>query len=184
MTPVTEELFEKYKLDNDSVNEFYDLFDTVPLLKSMASKDRPYAKDLPRENGKITVDLTNPHILEDMDYFRQAALHFKKTGRYTDFYPTKLKSSDYYKFWKEEERRCKEGYVRESDGEWITGYHYFYLNYTPIMITRESDTTKEVDDISTVEAERIQEFPFMWDGDYLYFHYIDKPESLVSLALS
>ena len=174
MTPVTEELFEKYKLDNDSVNEFYDLFDTVPLLKSMASKDRVYAKDLPRENGKITVDLTNPHILEDMDYFRQAALHFKKTGRYTDFYPTKLKSSDYYKFWKEEERRCKEGYVRESDGEWITGYHYFYLNYTPIMITRESDTTKEIDDISTVEAERVQEFPFMWDGDYLYFHYIEQ----------
>lgn len=175
MTPITEELFKKYKLDKDSINEFYNLFDTIPLLNRMSASNRKKAKDLERDKkGKIKVDITNPHILEDMDYFRQAAIHFKRYGRYTNHYPTKLKSSDYYKFWVEEARRCKEGYVRESDGEWITGYHYFYLNYTPIMITRESDATQDVDDLSMVEAERIQEFPYMWDGDYLYFHYIEQ----------
>ena len=40
-----------------------------------------YAKDLPRDNkGRIIVDITHPHILEDMDYFRPTALHYQKHG--------------------------------------------------------------------------------------------------------
>ena len=66
--------------------QFDEFMATVPYLQWLASPDRPRAKDLPRdENGRIIVDVTHPHILEDMDYFRPAALHYMETGRYCDF---------------------------------------------------------------------------------------------------
>jgi hypothetical protein len=43
----------------------------------MVSPDRKRAKDMPKDsNGKIIVDVTHPHILEDMDYFRPSAIHY------------------------------------------------------------------------------------------------------------
>jgi hypothetical protein len=37
----------------------------------MISPNRPYVKDLPRDNkGRAIVDITNPPIIEDADYFR------------------------------------------------------------------------------------------------------------------
>jgi hypothetical protein len=41
------------------------------------------------------------------------------------------------KWLQEEVRRCWYGYVRESDGEWVTGNMYFYLNYYRMEITEE-----------------------------------------------
>lgn len=65
-------------LVSDEVREqFMEFLNTVPYIQNLVSKDRKYARDLPRDNdGKIIVDITHPHILEDMDYFRPAALHF------------------------------------------------------------------------------------------------------------
>jgi hypothetical protein len=40
-------------------------------------------------------------------------------------------TQEYFSFWDEEQRRCTEGYTAE-DGDYITGYNYFYLNYCPI----------------------------------------------------
>lgn len=128
------------EIPEEVVNEFYDCIRNIPFVKSLISKDRKRAKDLPRdEEGKIIVDLAEPHILEDMDYFRPAALHYKKTGRYTDLKPNSNPNSMYMKWLKEEIRRCWYGYVRESDGEWVTGNMYFYLNYHMIEITDNSD---------------------------------------------
>lgn len=56
---------------------FYDFITNVPYIKSLVSPDRPYAKDCPRDNeGRIIVDLTNPPIITDTDYFRPAAIHY------------------------------------------------------------------------------------------------------------
>jgi hypothetical protein len=108
----------------------------VPFIRNLISPDRKYARDLPRDKkGRIIVDLVHPHILEDMDYFRPSALHYIKYGRYTDLRPNSNPNSEYGKWIREEIRRCWEGYVRESDGEWVTGYMYFYLNYVPMMVT-------------------------------------------------
>ena len=66
-------------------DNFYDFLDNVPIIRYMVSPNRPRAKDLPRdEEGKIIVDITKPHILEDMDYFRPSALHYMKYGTYTN----------------------------------------------------------------------------------------------------
>ena len=154
------------KLPDEIKEQFYDFINNVPFIKTLISPERKRACDLPRdEEGKIIIDVTKPHILEDMDYFRPTALHYKKTGRMTDLRPNANPNSEYGKWIREEVRRCYEGYVRESDGEWITGDYYFFLNYCPMLISRKSNGKK---------ADRVIDFPSVWDGHYLKFHYINQ----------
>ena len=119
--------FDKLLLENapDEIRlQYDDLTNNVPFINWMLG-ERPRAKDLPRdEYGKIIVDVTKPHILEDMDYFRPTAIHYQKTGKLCDFKPNGNPNSDYGAWVREETRRCLEGYVRQSDGEWITGDYY------------------------------------------------------------
>jgi len=145
---------------------------TIPLIRWVISDSsvRGYAKDRDRDDdGKIIVDVTKPHILEDMDFFRERALYFEKHGKYTDIHPSKNPFSEYAKFWREEKRRFKEGLVRPSDGEWIPGYFYFYLNYSPIWQVRKVGKGK-----GRTKGERIRTFPKPYLGDYLFFHYMDQ----------
>lgn len=164
-TPITKSLLDQYP---ESVQEqFLDFIDTVPLLKWMISPNRPRAKDLPRDDkGRIIVDITHPHILEDMDYFRPAAKFFEQNGCYSLLKPNANPNSEYGKWFSEEIRRCREGYVRESDGEWITGQMYWYMNYCQIMLNRKSDT-------SGVYL-RVEDFPDFWEGIYYRFHYLEQ----------
>lgn len=64
------------------------------------------------------------------DKFRSSAIKFKETGRYCA-YP--IGTSEYTQFWDEEKRRCLEGYTA-PDGDYISGYNYFYLNYCPTNV--------------------------------------------------
>ena len=163
-TPITKELLDKYP--SEVQEQFLDFIDTVPLLKWMIG-ERPRAKDIPKDSeGKIIVDITHPHILEDMDYFRPAALFFKENGCYSLLKPNANPNSEYGKWFREEIRRCREGYVRESDGEWITGQMYWFLNYCPIMLNRKSET-------SGIYI-RTEDFPDFWEGIYYRFHYWDQ----------
>lgn len=172
-TNITEELLSG--LDAEHREKFYEYIEKIPMISRLVRADRKFARDLEKDsNGRIIVDLSNPHILEDMDYFREAALTFQRTGKYTQLYPNRNPQSEYAKFWKEERRRCLEGYVRESDGEWISGYNYFYWNYAPIMkvvqVGEESEDGK-------VRSERVHDFANPWDSDYWYFHYIEQGEA-------
>ena len=116
-------------------DQFWDCIASIPYIRELISADRKFARDIERDGeGKIIVDITKPHILEDMDYFRPSALHFKETGRFTDLMPNANPNSEYGKWIREEIRRCWDGYVRPSDGEWITGDYYFFLNYCPIQV--------------------------------------------------
>lgn len=154
------------KLPDEVREQFFDFINNVPFIQTLVAKDRKRACDLERdESGKIIVDITKPHILEDMDYFRPTALHYKKTGRMTDLRPNPNPNSEYGKWIREEVRRCYEGYVRPSDGEWITGDYYFFLNYCPMLISKKSNGKK---------ANRVIDFPSVWDGHYLKFHYINQ----------
>lgn len=153
--------------------DIIEFISAVPFAHALISRHRKRAIDLPKDNfGRIIVDLTNPHTLENMDFFRERALYFQQHGVYTHLYPNEHPQSEYMQFWLEEKRRCTEGYVRESDGEWITGYHYWYLNYCPIEIAVSEDD--ENDSQETVASERITELPSVWDGDYIYFHYLEQ----------
>jgi hypothetical protein len=166
-------------LDDKSIGEFHEILEKIILAKNMISPTRRKALDIPKDKkGRIIVDLENLHVLENMEYFIEAANHFRKFKCYTRLYPNSNPNSEYKKFWDEEKRRCIEGYIRESDGEWIPGYYYFYLNYSPILKVEETEDLSDIIDNldSGIRADRVEDFPDIWDGDYLFFHYIEQSE--------
>ncbi len=166
-TQITEELLSQYP--QEIQDSFMEYITTVPFIRNLISPKRQYAKDRPRDSqGRIIVDLANPHILENMDYFRPAAKHFEKYGVYTNLKPNKNPNSPYGRWIREEIKRCWEGYVRPSDGEWVTGYMYFYLNYVPMMVTKASK------DPNKKRASRVEGFPEFWEATYWRSHYIDQ----------
>ena len=105
------------------------------------------------------------------DKFRQAALFYKEHGSYT---LAPRGTTDYIQYWERETDRCLNGYVA-PDGDAITGYHYFYLNYSPIMILKETEYTDRYG-VKRTKRERIFDFPNFWDSDYYYFHAIEEAE--------
>ena len=181
-------------IENDSVRaDVINAIEEIPFLFNLAKVgrkklssykrwDSPYdhSDRIEDPKGRIEVDITEPHELVDMDYFRERALYFQKHGVYCHITPNRYQGSRYMKFWREEQRRCRDGYVRESDGEWITGYHYWYLNYSPIQITEDAKPIKKGSKRKNTgemrKAERKRDFPKMWDSDYLWFHYLEKAE--------
>lgn len=162
-TELTEELMNT--LPQEVQEQLLETLTTVEFVKRLISPNRPYARDLPRdEKGRIIVDITNPHIIEDADYFRQPALHFLKYGCYTFLKPNSNPNSEFRRYWDEEKRRCYEGYVRESDGEWVTGFNYWFMNYCPMMVNKLIEGRKK--------AIRTEAFPFFFEGIYWRFHYL------------
>lgn len=168
-TQIPQEVFDA--LPKDTIERFMDIIEGVPFIRWMVSPDRPRAKDLPRDDkGRIVVDVTKPHILEDMDYFRPMAIAYEKSSDdddkkcYTPLKPNGNPNSEYMKLWNREIDRIWNGMVRESDGEWIPGILYFYWNYTRIMFTNIIDGTEK--------GDRVESFPEPWDSTYLWAHYI------------
>lgn len=164
-TQLTDEFIASLK--EEERNDLFDMINNVEFIKRLISPDRKYAKDLGRDSkGRILVDLCNPHILTDMSYFTASARHFKKHGCYTKLMPNPNPQSEYMQWLKREVSRCWDGMVRESDGEWITGDMYFYLNYFPIIQAKTIEGTKQ--------ADRVVDFPRMWEGVYWRFHYMNQ----------
>lgn len=164
-TPLTDELLES--LPQEVRDQLLDIINNVEFVRRLIAPDRQYAKDRPRDDkGRIIIDLANPHIVENIDYFRPTAIHYQKYGCFTNLRPNANPNSEYGKWIREEKRRCWEGYVRESDGEWVTGYMYWFLNYSPIMLSKIIKGTKR--------ANRVEDFPEFWEGIYWRFHYMEQ----------
>ena len=196
-TELTAELLEA--LPNDVVEQLAEYIEAVPLIQWLIQpeskrgyiKDKPYMLDIDDavdKRGRREIDITKPHILEDMDYFRQPAKFFEENGCYTYITPSANPNSDYYKFWKEEVKKWKYGVVR-PDGEWVSGQLYFYWNYSPIWLVelQERRLTDEewLTKILTWEGEgkkkkkkqrgeRVRKFAKPWLGDYLFYHYMEQ----------
>lgn len=171
-TKLTEEL--RKSLHKEVWGELTEFLDSVKFIDWLIQPEeiRGYASDRPRDDkGRIIVDITKPHILNDMNYFRERALFFEKHGKYTHIRPNPNPKSEYAQFWKKELYKWKYGVVRESDGEWIPGGFYFYLNYSPIWINTEASKGA---DGKKVRGIRKKHFPNVWLGDYLFFHYLEQ----------
>ena len=109
--------------------------------------------------------------IKNTDKFRQSAIFFQEHGCYT---LAPRGTTDYKKFWDQETERCLNGYVA-PDGDPITGYHYFYLNYSPIMKLDEVEYKDKYGNTRT-RRERILGFPRFYDYDYYYFNAIEEAE--------
>ena len=126
-----------YDQPQEIQEQFFDYINNVPFIQWMISKDRPHAKDLPRdERGRIIFDVVHPPILDDMDYFREAAISYKTNGVYSQLRPNPNPNSEFKKYWDKVLDRSWNYMLRESDGMWIPGDMYFYLNFDPIIQTK------------------------------------------------
>ena len=176
-TPITEELLSPYP---DEVREqFMDAISTIPLIQNLISPSRPAIETLPRDSqGRAIIDITNPPTFEDADWFRQPALFFLKNGCYTFLRPNSNPNSEYRKYWDREIDRCYNGLLRETDGMYIPGYLYWFLNYCPMMINKYKEGQKK--------AIRTEGFAYFFEGIWWRYLYLknarDKGHHAVELA--
>lgn len=176
-TPITEELLSPYP---DEVREqFMDAISTIPLIQNLISPSRPAIETLPRDSqGRAIIDITNPPTFEDVDWFRQPALFFLKNGCYTFLRPNSNPNSEYRKYWDREIDRCYNGLLRETDGMYIPGYLYWFLNYCPMMINKYKEGQKK--------AIRTEGFAYFFEGIWWRYLYLknarDKGHHAVELA--
>ena len=186
-TQLTEEL--EKKVGPKVWGQLIDFIETVPFINWLIAPEhvRGYAKDRTKysdlsdndpkklyKDARIIVDITKPHILEDMDFFRERAIYFQKHGVYTHIPKNSNSRSEYANFWKEELRRWKYGLVRESDGEWIPGGLYYYWNYSQIWMV-EKALDEHGNEIEK-KGERKHDFPRPYLGDYLFYHYLEQAQ--------
>lgn len=163
-TPITRELLSKYP--DEVVEQFMDFISTVPFIQNLISPSRPKIEELPRDKyNRAVIDITNPPIYKDADYFRQSALYFLKEGVYTKLIPNPNPNSEYRRFWDREIDRCYNGLLRESDGMWIPGYLYWFLNYCPMMINEYQKGKKK--------AIRKEGFGLFFEGIWLRYLYLN-----------
>lgn len=176
-TPLNEKL--KNSVPKEVWDDILEYTTSVKFISNLISPNRGYIKDVPvmtyinsdgeiveYEDGRKNIDISNPHILEDINYFREKAIFFQKTGKYTNITPNPNPKSDYAQFWRDELHKWKVGVVR-PDGEWIPGLLYHYWNYAPIPLVELTEDTK-----GTKEGERVRDFAKPWLGDYLFYHYV------------
>lgn len=105
------------------------------------------------------------------DKFRQAAIFFQAHGEYC-LYPEN--TTEYIKFWDEETHRCLYGYTAK-DGDYISGYNYFYLNYAPIQAVFQQEYKNSVGQVCKQEV-RDTHFAAFYDYDYYYFNAVEEAE--------
>lgn len=97
----------------------------------------------------------------DSSVFRQEAIKFLEKGYYTE---APYGTPEWLDYWKEQLRRCIEGY--EVEGQKITGHHYCYLNFAQIERVEYRDGDEDDEEAL---ANKITSFPDFWDGDYNFF---------------
>lgn len=145
--------------------QFWDFLNNVPFIRWMVSPNRPMISELPRDDeGKAIIDITKPPILEGSEYFRQAAIAWQNHPhhKYTNLKPNANPNSEFGKYIREERRRGWEGLVNPDTGMWVTGDHYWLLNYCPMHLVVKRDDGLEM---------RTTRHPKFWDGQFLVYHY-------------
>jgi hypothetical protein len=112
-------------------------------------------------------------IFENTDKFRQAAIHFQQYGYYTS---APKGTSAFKEYWDQERNRCLHGFVAE-DGERISGYNYFYLNYCQILLIKEVEVVN-ADGKKVLKLVKTRDFPRFYDFDKYFFDTVEECERL------
>lgn len=110
-------------------------------------------------------------MFKNTDKFREVAIEYTETGRFCQYPVNFHRNSQYMKFWREQKKRSLQGYT--VDGITITGYHYFYLNFSPIYIVKY-DQNSVSSEHGKIVGERVLDFPKFWDSDYDYYWYVEE----------
>lgn len=97
-------------------------------------------------------------------WFTEARDTFKRTGHYCSY---RFKSKPYNDYWKEQYRRCRDGYT--VNGYTITGDNYFFLNFYTLPV---------VDKNQKSGAGTTDDFPTFFVSQYTFFHYYEMAKRL------
>lgn len=117
----------------------------------------------------MTIDFSQK--IYNTDKFRSPAIFFKKHGYYTS---APKGTTVYLDYWNKERERCLYGFTAE-DGDYITGYHYWYLNYCQILLVKEKDF-KQKDGSVSKRVVKEKDFPRFYDYDRFFFLGIEEAE--------
>ena len=136
-----------------------------------AEWDVPIDEEIKYFDPELSYEITGyrPITMEQgLDFeiapFRERAVKYETSGKYTEF-PQGTKP--YLEFWKEEYRRCQDGF---TVGKYrITGDHYFFLNYYRMQTVLEGNVAG---------AGRRESFPGFLSKQYEFFHYLEMAEKL------
>lgn len=110
--------------------------------------------------------------IKNSDKFRGPALQYLATGHYCQ-YPEG--TSEFFAYWDEQMDRSKYGYTAD-DGDFISGYNYFYLNFCPIQRIIYNTITN-ADGSTTIKKTRDLQFPDFYDYDYYFFQAVEQAET-------
>ena len=103
-TPLYDELVKD--LHKELYADLIEYIDSVAMISHLIAPpeirgyiaDRPFkldGNDNIDSRGRREVDQARPHILEDMDFFRERAIFFEENGKYTNIMPNGNPQSDY-----------------------------------------------------------------------------------------
>lgn len=167
-----QQLFEESKKKDDDDIGFYEEVRELHHHKRDGEWDVPIDEEIRYFDPELSYELTGfrPINMESgLDFdpmpFTEMARIYESKGVYTDF-PEGTKP--YKEFWKEQMKRCVEGY---TVGKYrITGDHYFFLNFYR-MQTAIQGSTKAV-------TGRSESFPSFLAKQYEFFHYVEMCEYL------
>ena len=95
----------------------------------------------------------------DPNWFIETRKVYEQTGSYCTYL---FGSKKFREFWKEQYRRCKNGY--SVNGYTITGDHYFFLNFYQLPL---------VDKVEKAGGGRPDGFPNFSEAQYQWFHYYE-----------
>ena len=169
------QLFEekRKKLDSIDIENVQEQKDQIWVhhRRKNAQWDVPIDEEIKYFDPELSYEITGyrPITMEQgLDFeiapFRERATRYETNGKYTEF-PQGTKP--YLEFWKEEYRRCREGY---SVGKYrITGDHYFFLNYYRMQTVLEG---------AVGGSGRKESFPGFLSKQYEFFHYLEMAEKL------
>jgi len=108
-------------------------------------------------------------ITTNPNYFRETAIYYDKHRRYPD---GEWDSYEYEAYWKEEKKRCLEGY-KVGDMA-VTGYHYWYMNHWPIELTKTNMPHLYGEVFKNrSQGDRVFQFPDFWDVDWDFYNEFD-----------
>lgn len=150
------ELVQKIREDREKSTDYWDVKkdDTIEFFDKRLSYELTGYRPIDKTHG---LDF-NPA------WFTLTREEFHKTGHYCPYLPG---SKRYQEFWKEQYRRCRDGFT--FNGYTITGEHYFFLNFYQLPITHSAEKAG---------GGRRTDFPDFYTAQYEFFHYFELAKRL------
>lgn len=142
-----------------------------PVVSSNTEWDVPLGQNIEFFDANLSYELTGYRPINetqgldfDPKWFTEARDTYKRTGHYCSY---RFKSKPYNDYWKEQYRRCREGYT--VNGYTITGDNYFFLNFYTLPVIEEGQKSG---------SGTHDDFPTFFASQYTFFHYYEMAKRL------